>query len=70
MALRQVAKLIPYVGSVVGAGLAGASTYALGLAFLEYDRRVHAGHIPDKDEVARLYREHLAAAERTWRKGK
>jgi uncharacterized protein (DUF697 family) len=70
VALRQVAKLIPYVGSVVGAGLAGASTYALGLAFLEYDRRVNAGHIPDQDEVARLYREHLAAAERSWGRAK
>jgi uncharacterized protein (DUF697 family) len=68
VALRQVAKLIPYVGSVVGAGLAGASTYALGLAFLEYDRRVNDGHIPDQDEVARLYREHLSAAEREWGK--
>jgi uncharacterized protein (DUF697 family) len=70
MGLRQVAKLIPYVGSVVGASLAGASTYALGRAFLEYDRRVHDGHLPDKTEVAELYREHLAAAERGWRKAK
>ena len=65
---RQLVKLIPYVGSVVGAGLAGASTYALGRAFLEYDRRVNDGHLPDKAEVARLYREHLAAAERSWGK--
>lgn len=67
-ALRQVAKLIPYVGSVVGAGLAGASTYALGRAFLEYDRRVNEGHIPDRDEVAKLYKEQFAAAERSWGK--
>jgi uncharacterized protein (DUF697 family) len=67
---RQLVKLIPYVGSVVGAGLAGASTYALGRAFLEYDRRVNDGHLPDKAEVARLYREHLAAAERSWGKAK
>lgn len=67
-ALRQVAKLIPYVGSVVGAGMAAASTYALGRAFLEYDRRVNEGHIPDRDEVARLYKEQFAAAERSWGK--
>ena len=66
VALRQVAKLIPYVGSVVGAGLAGASTYALGRAFLEYDRRVNSGHLPDQDEVAAIYREHLAKAEQEW----
>jgi uncharacterized protein (DUF697 family) len=67
-ALRQVAKLIPFVGSVVGAGLAGASTYALGRAFLEYDRRVNEGHIPDRNEVAKLYKEQFAAAERSWGK--
>lgn len=67
-ALRQLAKFIPYVGSVVGAGLAAASTYALGRAFLEYDRRVNEGHIPNRDEVAKLYKEHLSSAERRWGK--
>lgn len=67
-ALRQVAKLIPFVGSVVGAGMAAASTYALGRAFLEYDRRVNEGHIPSRDEVAKLYKEQFAAAERSWGK--
>lgn len=64
--LRQLAKLIPYVGSVIGAGLAGASTYALGRAFVEFEQRVNDGHIPDKTEVAALYREHLAAAQNSW----
>jgi uncharacterized protein (DUF697 family) len=67
-ALRQLAKFIPYVGSVVGAGLAAASTYALGRAYLEYDRRVHEGHIPDRDEVAKLYKEQFSAAEQRWGK--
>lgn len=67
-ALRQLAKFIPYVGSVVGAGLAAASTYALGRAFLEYDRRTNEGHIPSRDEVAKLYKEHLSSAERRWGK--
>lgn len=66
--LRQLAKFIPYVGSVIGAGLAGASTYALGRAFVEFEQRVNEGHIPDKAEVANLYRDHLAAAERSWGK--
>ncbi len=67
-ALRQLAKFIPYVGSVVGAGLAAASTYALGRAFLEYDRRANEGHIPDRDEVAKLYKEQFSAAEKRWGK--
>ncbi len=66
VALRQMAKLIPYVGSVIGAGLAGASTYALGRAYLEYDRRVNDGHLPDKAEVAAIYQQHLDKAKQTW----
>jgi uncharacterized protein (DUF697 family)/predicted GTPase len=70
VALRQVAKLIPYVGSVVGAGLAGGSTYALGRAFLEYDRRVHDGHLPSQDDVAEMYKEHLKQSESRWKIGR
>ena len=68
VALRQVAKLIPYVGSVVGAGLASASTYALGRAFLEYDRRVHEGHLPGADEVKGVYEAQFAEAKKRWGK--
>jgi uncharacterized protein (DUF697 family) len=68
VALRQVAKLIPYVGSVVGAGLAGGSTYALGRAFLEYDRRVHDGHVPSEADVAEMYKEHLKQSESRWKR--
>jgi uncharacterized protein (DUF697 family) len=66
VALRQMAKLIPYVGSLLGAGLAGASTYALGRAYLEYDRRVNDGHLPDKTEVAAIYQDHLSKAKKSW----
>jgi uncharacterized protein (DUF697 family) len=68
VALRQVAKFIPYVGSVVGAGLAGGSTYALGRAFLEYDRRVHDGHVPSEADVAEIYKEHLKQSESRWKR--
>ena len=68
VALRQVAKFIPYVGSVVGAGLAGGSTYALGRAFLEYDRRVHDGHVPSEADVAEMYKEHLKQSESRWKR--
>lgn len=69
-AIRQVAKLIPYVGSVVGATLAGASTYALGRAFCEYVHEIQEGHIPDAVTLRRVYQEQLAKAEREWFKAK
>ncbi len=67
-ALREVTKLIPYVGSVAGAALAGASTYALGQVYLYYDRSVLQGHIPDAEELRRVYREQLTQAEGLWKK--
>src|SRR5260370_27930795 len=35
-AVREAVKVIPFVGSVVGAAMAGASTFALGKAFCYY----------------------------------
>jgi uncharacterized protein (DUF697 family) len=60
---RQLAKLIPGLGSVVGAGLAFASTYALGQALSYYFETIHNGHIPDAATIERLYKEQFAAAE-------
>ena len=65
-AIRQIAKLIPYVGSAVGAGLAYSSTYALGRAFIEYDQAMHAGHAPDAETIKKIYRDHLNKAETKW----
>ena len=65
-AIRQVAKLIPYVGSAVGAGLAYSSTYALGRAFIEYDQAANAGHAPDAETIKKIYRDHLNKAENKW----
>ena len=67
-AVRQVVKFVPYVGSAVGAGLAYASTYALGRAFVEYDQEVHAGHAPDPAAIKRMYEAELKQAEARWGK--
>jgi len=69
-ALREVAKFIPYVGSVVGGGLAYASTYALGRAYLAYQQHLHEGHAPDAAQLRTLYREQLASAEAQWKRGR
>jgi uncharacterized protein (DUF697 family)/predicted GTPase len=68
-ATREVVKFIPYVGSVAGALLAGASTYALGKAFCYYYRAVHQGHVPQPDDLRRYYQEQLTLAERFLKKG-
>lgn len=59
---RELVKFIPYVGSVVGAAFAGASTFALGKAFCYYYRAVHQGHVPQADELRRYYKEQLEVA--------
>jgi uncharacterized protein (DUF697 family) len=66
-AIREVAKLIPYVGSVAGAAVAWASTYALGRAFCLYYQEVCDGHVPDAQALKRFYHEQYAAAEKTFR---
>jgi uncharacterized protein (DUF697 family) len=65
-AVREVVKFIPYVGSVAGAVLAGASTFALGKAFCFYYSAVHKGHVPRAEDLRRYYQEQLALAEKSW----
>jgi uncharacterized protein (DUF697 family)/predicted GTPase len=65
-ASREVIKFVPYVGSVAGSVLAGASTFALGKAFCYYYSAVHQGHVPKPEELRRYYQEQLALAERSW----
>jgi uncharacterized protein (DUF697 family)/predicted GTPase len=65
-AVREVVKFIPYVGSVAGSALAGASTFALGKAFCYYYSAVHKGHVPNPEDLRRYYQEQLAVAEKHW----
>jgi uncharacterized protein (DUF697 family) len=66
-AIRELAKFIPYVGSVVAASLAAGSTYALGQAYLHYERSVLHGHVPSAEELRGVYREELKRAEQLWK---
>ncbi len=66
-AVREVMKLIPIFGSVVGATLAGASTFALGRAFCFYYEEVHAGHVPDPARLKAYYQDQFTAAEKRWK---
>ncbi len=65
-AVREVVKFIPYVGSVAGAAVAWASTYALGRAFCYYYEAVWEGHVPDANTLKKYYQEQYATAEKRW----
>jgi uncharacterized protein (DUF697 family) len=65
-ATREVIKFIPYVGSVAGSIMAGASTFALGKAFCYYYSAVHQGHVPRPEDLRRYYKEQLTLAEQAW----
>lgn len=67
-AIRELTKFIPFVGSAMGAVLAGSSTFALGKAFCYYYSAVHQGHVPEAKELKRYYREQLTQAEEFWKK--
>jgi len=66
-ASREIVKFIPYVGSVAGGVVAGASTFALGKAFCYYYRAIHQGHIPQPEDLRRYYHEQLTLAEQSWK---
>jgi uncharacterized protein (DUF697 family) len=71
MTVIELLKLIPFVGSYLGAAagaaLAGVTTYALGMAFCYYYRRVHQGHVPQPEDLKCYYKEQLDAAEKFWK---
>jgi uncharacterized protein (DUF697 family)/predicted GTPase len=59
-AIREVVKFVPYVGSVVSAAAAWASTYALGRAFCYYYQAVCEGHVPDAHTLKKYYHQEYA----------
>ena len=71
MTVVELLKLIPFVGSVMGAmagaALAYASTFALGKAFCYYYRRVHQGHVPQTEDLKHYYKDQLSQAEAMWK---
>jgi uncharacterized protein (DUF697 family) len=66
-ASREIVKFIPYVGSVAGGVVAGASTFALGKAFCYYYSAIHQGHVPQPEDLRRYYQEQLTLAEHAWK---
>jgi uncharacterized protein (DUF697 family) len=67
-ASREVAKFIPFFGSIASGALAGAATFALGKAACYYFSAVHKGHTPKPEDLKRYYEEQLVLAEKFWKK--
>jgi uncharacterized protein (DUF697 family) len=67
-ASREVAKFIPFFGSIASGALAGAATFALGKAACYYFSAVHKGHTPKAEDLKRYYEEQLLLAEKFWKK--
>lgn len=65
-AVREVAKLVPFIGSALGATLAWVSTYALGRAICLYFEEVHDGHLPKPERLKKLYAEQFETARSHW----
>ncbi len=66
-AIREVAKVVPGLGSILGGAFAAASTFALGKAFCFYYSAVLSGHVPRAQELRAYYQQQLARAEELWR---
>ena len=67
-AAREVVKFVPVIGSLAGATLAWASTYALGKAFCFYYSAVHKGHVPQPEQLKHYYQDQLHQAAQAWHK--
>jgi uncharacterized protein (DUF697 family) len=67
---REMLKLIPGLGTILGSitsgALAGAATYALGKAFCYYYSAVQRGHVPQAEDLRKYYRHELAEAQKNW----
>jgi uncharacterized protein (DUF697 family) len=70
LGVRELLKLIPYIGTVaggvLGAAMAYSYTYAMGRVCCWYYRRVHAGHEPTKAEIRQVFRDHWDEGKAIW----
>jgi uncharacterized protein (DUF697 family) len=67
MGLREVLKIIPWIGMAVNAAAAFALTYASGRVWNWYFLEVRRGHIPTPIELRDVYREQLSKGAQLWR---
>jgi uncharacterized protein (DUF697 family) len=66
-AIREFAKLLPGVGTLAGAALAGRATYALGQAFCYFHSTSVNGHVPNPTELKHYFEQQLKKSENLWK---
>lgn len=71
LGVRELLKVIPYVGTiaggVLGAAMAYSYTYAIGRACCWYYSRVQSGYEPTKEEITRVFQEHWSEGKEIWK---
>jgi uncharacterized protein (DUF697 family)/predicted GTPase len=66
VALKQVLKTIPWVGSVAGGAYSFGTTYAIGRAACWYYGEILSGHLPHPDEVRNVLSGAFESARNLW----
>ncbi|QDS87671.1 hypothetical protein EC9_18500 [Rosistilla ulvae] len=66
MALREVLKLIPWVGMAAGAASAFAFTYALGMSWDWYFANLRDGRTPSTDKLREIFADELQRGHELW----
>jgi uncharacterized protein (DUF697 family) len=67
MMLRELLKVVPYVGMAANAALAYAYTFGLGKACCWYFGEAKRGNAPQVEELERVWREQLSYAAVAWK---
>ncbi|QDV68305.1 hypothetical protein Poly24_20140 [Rosistilla carotiformis] len=66
MALREVLKLIPWVGMAAGAASAFSFTYALGMSWDWYFANLRDGRTPSTDQLREIFADELQRGHELW----
>ena len=66
MAVREVLKVIPWVGMAASAALGFSFTFAAGLAWDWYFQQVRVNRVPSADELRDVFQQELARGAALW----
>ena len=70
MGVRELLKMIPWVGMAVNSAATFAYTYASGWAWNWYFTKVSSGQLPTDEELRNVYAEQLKKGEMFWKRSK
>ena len=68
MMVRELAKVIPWVGSAANAAMAFAWTYSSGKVWCWYFGELKAGNAPTEEQIQTIWKEQLEVAGHLWKK--